>query len=131
MHATCPSDLHTEALFEEVLPTIRSVAGRLAATYGCFSHRLEYDDLVQVGCLACVEVLANGLHARGNSAAYLVVVARNAMRRYCDRYASLIATPRKNSGHHPRLAVLSLDAPQSSGSETTLLELLAAPQLRA
>ena len=131
MHTTCPSDLHTEALVEEVLPTIRRVAGRLAATYQCFSYRLEYDDLVQVGCLACVEVLASGLHARGNPAAYLVVVARNAMRRYCGRYASLIATPRKNSGHHPRLAVVSLDAPVSSGSESTLLEFLAAPALLA
>jgi DNA-directed RNA polymerase specialized sigma subunit len=131
MHATCPSDLHTEALFEEVLPTIGRVARRFATTYGCFSYRLEYDDLVQVGCLACVEVLARGLHTSGNPAAYLVVVALNAMRRYCNRYASLIATPRKNYGHQPHLEVLSLDAPKSSGSESTLLDLLVISELPA
>jgi DNA-directed RNA polymerase specialized sigma24 family protein len=132
MHTTCPADAETLALLEAVVPTIRRVAGRLALTYRCFSHRLEYDDLVQIGCLACVEVLAHGLHCTGNPAAYLVVVARNAMRRHCGRYASLVATPRKRTGgHYPRLEVLSLDAPVSSGSESTLLEFVAAPALLA
>lgn len=119
-----PCSPEAQALVLDVIPTIQRTAVRLAYTYGWANPRIEIDDLKQLGTLACLEVLQKGLHVTGNPAAYLVVVARHAMQRYCGMYASLITTPRKSRGYYPKLQVVSLDAPLFADSDTTLLDQL-------
>lgn len=133
LYATPVSDVlaasqerEADALLLEALPTIQRRATYLAWVYGWASPRIEADDLAQVGYLAAWEVLKQDRQFLGNPVAYVVVVAKNAMRRYCGRHASLITSPYKHRGYQPPLAVLSLDAPLSPGAAFTLLDVLEA-----
>jgi hypothetical protein len=110
-------------LLEQAMPSIQRVAAHLAAVYR--SPRFDAEELAQIGALAVCEALQRGIHARGNRIAYVVVIARRAMRRQLGVYRSLIKTPRTHNGYQPALVVLSLDAPIWADDGATLLDRLA------
>lgn len=116
----------SKRLLEQALPSIQRVAAHLAYVYR--SPRFDAEELAQIGALAVCEALKKGIHPRGNRTAYIVVIARRAMRRQLGVYQSLIKTPRTRNGYQPALVVLSLDAPIWADDERTLLDGLAAEE---
>lgn len=113
----------SKRLLEQSLPSIERTARRLASTYR--PAHFDAGDLCQIGALAVCEALKRGIHPRGNRTAYIVVIARRAMRRQLGVYRSLIRTPRTRNGYQPALVVLSLDAPIWADDGVTLLDRLA------
>ena len=87
----------------------------------CYVQHDEYLDLVSVGNLAIVECFEKALTV-DNPVAYLLGVAKLAVKAYCCKHSSLIT----HQQGQPFVWVDSLDAPLGNG-QGCLAEMLAAP----
>jgi len=106
-----------ETLLQSCLRYVASVAYR----YTCYAQHDEYLDLVSVGNLAIVECLEKALTV-DNPVAYLLGVAKLAVKAYCCKHSGLITHQRGQ----PFVWVDSLDAPLGNG-QGCLAEMLSAP----
>ena len=106
-----------EALIQSCLGYVASVAYR----YLCYMQHDQYLDLVSVGNLALVECFEKALTVE-KPVAYLLGVAKLAVKAYCCKHSQLITHQRGQ----PYMWVDSLDAPLGNG-QGCLAERLSAP----
>jgi DNA-directed RNA polymerase sigma subunit (sigma70/sigma32) len=106
-----------ETLLQSCLRYVASVAYR----YVCYLQHDEYLDLVSVGNLALVECLEKALTVE-NPVAYLLGVAKLAVKAYCCKHSQLIT----HQWGQPYMWIDSLDAPVGNG-QGCLAERLSAP----
>ena len=106
-----------EALIQSCLGYVACVAYR----YVCYLQHDDYLDLVSVGNLAIVECFEKALTI-DNPVAYLLGVAKLAVKAYCCKHSGLITHQRGQ----PFVWVDSLDAPLGNG-QGCLAEMLATP----
>lgn len=110
-------------LILSVLNYVEYWASRFVHAYFWSCPRLEYLDLVGVGNVEVVERVDEAL-TKECPWAYLASRAKYIMWNYCKRYRSLIVTP----SHQPAYHVESLDAPLHDETESTLVDVIAAPE---
>ena len=106
-----------ETLIQSCLGYVACVAYR----YTCYVQHDDYLDLVSVGNLAIVECFEKALTV-DNPVAYLLGVAKLAVKAYCCKHSGLITHQRGQ----PFVWVDSLDAPLGNG-QSCLAEMLSAP----
>jgi DNA-directed RNA polymerase sigma subunit (sigma70/sigma32) len=106
-----------ETLIQSCLGYVACVAYR----YTCYSQHDVYLDLVSVGNLAVVECFEKALTVE-KPVAYLLGVAKLAVKAYCCKHSGLITHQRGQ----PYVWVDSLDAPLGNG-QGCLTEMLVAP----
>lgn len=106
-----------EALIQSCLGYVVCVAYR----YVCYVQHDDYLDLVSVGNLAIVECFEKALTVE-KPVAYLLGVAKLALKAYCCKYSSLITHQRGQ----PFVWIDSLDAPLGNG-QGCLAEMLSTP----
>ena len=105
-----------EALIEENLPLVRSLACRFAG------HGEQVDDLVQVGSIGLIKSVDRFRVGQGELASYAVPMIVGEIRRHLRDRAAPVRRPRV-PGSRPRLDVLPLDTDGHYVSESCTAEL--------
>lgn len=107
------------------LPYVKKVAEKYATLCAaCGRKRIEYLDLVQIGCLTVLECLNKAL-AHPNPCGYLRRAAFGEIVKYCGKHASLITSPSERGGKLlPIQDVESLDAPLPGNEYGTLSDII-------
>jgi DNA-directed RNA polymerase specialized sigma24 family protein len=114
-------------LVVSLLPRVQAFAFHYKRTYCDGNNHLDVDDLCQEAALLMWEKLSISLD-KNVPGAYLLVLAFNAIRRFCSTYETIITTPDDPQVRNHARVVASLDAPLTNDGESfTLLDVIASP----